>query len=272
MSFPIAVQIYSVRNEAKADLKGTLKAIKEMGYDGVEFAGLYDLAPEDIRDMCREIGLVPISAHVPFMDMVKNPNGVLSQYATIGCKYVAIPSMPADWRPGTPNYGYILELIKIIGKAAKDVGLQLCYHNHDFEFMKIDGKYALDIMYDIVPADLLATELDTCWVNVGGENPAEFVKKYTGRAPVVHLKDFEGSKSANMYELSGLKTEKKEEEEVKTFRFRPVGHGKQDFPSILEAAVEAGAGYVVVEQDQWYESTGLECAKMSRDYLKSLGW
>ena len=62
--------------------------------------------------------------------------------------------------------------------------------------MKIDGKYALDILYDTVPADYLATEIDTCWVNVGGENPSEYIKKYAGRCPVVHLKDFWGEKSA----------------------------------------------------------------------------
>jgi sugar phosphate isomerase/epimerase len=133
-----------------------------------------------------------------------------------------------------------------------------------------DGTYGLDYMYANTTPDQLQTELDTCWVNVGGENPAEYVKKYTGRAPVVHLKDFEGSKSEQMYELIGIKQEKKEVEN--TFRFRPVGHGKQNFPAILEAAVEAGASWVVVEQDQWYDTPALECAKMSREYLKSLGW
>ena len=70
MSFPVAVQVYSVREDAAADLLGTLKKIKEMGYDGVEFAGLYGNAPEDVKRMCDEVGLVPISAHVPYADMM----------------------------------------------------------------------------------------------------------------------------------------------------------------------------------------------------------
>ena len=270
MAFPIAVQVYSVRNDAKADLKGTLKAIKEMGYDGVEFAGLYDIPAEDIRDMCKEIGLVPISAHVPFMDMIKNPHGVLSQYATIGCKYVAIPALPGELRPGTPNYEYTLDYIKVIGKAAKKLGMQLCYHNHDFEFMTIGGKYALDIMYETIDADLLQTELDTCWVNVGGEVPAQYIRKYAGRCPVVHLKDFFGEKSEDMYELIGI--EKKAEDDAQKFEFRPVGSGKQDFPAILAAAKKAGAYWVVVEQDKpSMDLTPMQCAEKSRAYLKSIG-
>ena len=74
MKFPIGIQVYSVRGDAKDDLKGTLAQIKAMGYDGVEFAGLYDYSPEDIRDMCAELGLVPISAHVPFLTLIERFN------------------------------------------------------------------------------------------------------------------------------------------------------------------------------------------------------
>ncbi|MBQ7391055.1 MAG: sugar phosphate isomerase/epimerase, partial [Clostridia bacterium] len=68
MAFPVAIQVYSVRNDASADLRGTLEQIKEMGYEGVEFAGLYGHTPEEVRAICEEIGLVPISAHVPYLD------------------------------------------------------------------------------------------------------------------------------------------------------------------------------------------------------------
>lgn len=75
------------------------------------------------------------------------------------------------------------------GKVAKELGMTLLYHNHDFEFEKINGKYALDILYKEVPADLLETEMDTCWGNVDGEYPPPYIRKYRGRAPVVHLKE-----------------------------------------------------------------------------------
>jgi sugar phosphate isomerase/epimerase len=159
----------------------------------------------------------------------------------------------------------------MIGKKAKELGIQLVYHNHDFEFLKLDGKYALDILYDEVPAEYLETELDTCWVNVGGEEPASYITKYTCRAPVVHLKDFTGEKSGDMYELIGI--EKKAPTRPSGFEFRPVGSGLQNFPAILASAQAAGAEWVVVEQDQATMGlTPLESIKKSIDYLKSFEW
>lgn len=270
MALPIAVQVYSVREYAKADLYATLKEIKEIGYDGVEFAGLYGNSPADIRKMCEEIGLIPISAHVPYLDMVADPVGVLSQYKEIGCKFVVIPYLTPEYRPGTDKWPEVVENAKMLGKTAKDLGMTLLYHNHDFEFVTLGGKYALDMLYEAVSADLLETELDTCWVNVGGENPSEYIMKYAGRSPLVHLKDFVGSKSENMYELIGI--DKKAEPDAQAFEFRPVGSGKQDFPSILIAAEKAGATWVAVEQDKPSMGlTSLQCAEKSRAYLKSIG-
>ena len=270
MAFPVAVQLYSVRKDASADLRATLEQVKAMGYDGVEFAGLHGNSPADIKKMCEEIGLVPISAHVPYRDMVADPEGVLSQYATIGCKFVVVPYLIEEDRPGTEGFPEVIKNVKVIGEVAKKLGMTLLYHNHDFEFLKLDGKYALDILYDEVSAELLQTELDTCWVNVGGEVPADYIRKYSGRAPVVHLKDFYGDKSDDMYELIGI--EKKAPKKPSNFEFRPVGSGIQDFPAILAAAKDAGAEWVVVEQDN--PSMGLtpmECIAKSREYLKTIG-
>ena len=270
-SLPIAVQVYSVRDDASADFYGTLKTIKELGYDGVEFAGLYGNTPAQIKSWCEEIGLNPISAHVPFIDMLKDPIGILKQYAEIGCKYVAVPYLVPEHRPEHANFEYVVEFIHILCKAAKKLGMTMLYHNHDFEFLKVDGKYALDILYDTVPADLLQTELDTCWVNVGGENPADYIRKYTNRAPVVHLNDFAGEKSDDMYELIGI--EKKAPARPSNIEFRPVGKGNQDFPAILAAAKDAGAEWVVVEQDQATMGlTPMESIKASINYLKSIEW
>ncbi len=269
MSFPVAVQVYSVRDDAKADLRATLTQIKEMGYDGVELAGLYGLSASEIKSICGEVGLVPISAHVAYAAMLADPQGVLATYAEIGCKYVAIPSLPPEVRPGAERFSEALANIAMLGKVARELGLTLLYHNHDFEFIKLDGKYGLDIMYDEVPAEYLQSELDMCWVNVGGEDPASFLLKYTGRAPVVHLKDFWGEKTENMYELIGA--ENKAPARPEGFEFRPVGYGLQDFPSILAAAKQAGAEWVIVEQDR--PSMGLtpiESINKSIDYIKTI--
>ena len=271
MALPIAVQIYSVRDDAAADLRATLQSIKNMGYDGVEFAGLYGNKPADIKAMCAEIGLTPISAHVPYLDMVKDPEGVLRDYAEIGCSYVVIPYLTPEYRPGEDKFGEVIENAKMLGEKANALGMTLLYHNHDFEFIKLNGKYALDILYEEVPASLLQTELDTCWVNVGGEVPADYIRKYSGRTPVVHLKDFFGEKSDDMYELIGI--ESKAPKRPSGFEFRPVGAGLQNFPEILKASEESGAKWVIVEQDKPSMGlTAMESIKKSIEYLKSIGY
>lgn len=271
-TLPVAVQVYSVRDDAEKDFRGTMKKLKEMGYDGVELAGFYGLTPSEIRAAIEEAGLVALSAHVPFQDLAADMEGLVEQYAQIGVKYIAIPYLMEEDRPGTPKFEENIKLFQEIGKACKKHGILTLYHNHDFEFIKMeDGRYALDYIYDTIPADLLQTEIDTCWVKVAGEDPAAYIRKYTGRAPVVHLKDFhKEGRPGNMYELIGTEVEKTESQGV--FEFRPVGHGDQDFPPILEASVEAGAQWVVVEQDQSVGRAPMEAVALSREYLKSQGW
>ena len=131
-------------------------------------------------------------------------------------------------------------------------------------------RYAFQELDKEVPADLLQPQLDTCWVNVGGENPAQYIRKYAGRIEILHLKDFAGSKSENMYALIGIDEDEKKDTNGK-FEFRPVGSGVQNFPEILQAAKEVNTKWVVVEQDN--PSMGLtpmESIKSGIDYLKTL--
>ena len=275
MKLPVAVQLYSVRDDMEKDFYGTIKAMKELGYDGVEFAGLFNEDPEKIKAYCEEIDIVPISAHVPYYDMLENPEAVLADYKAIGVKYVVVPYLTEECRPGTDGFAATVEGIRKIGAAAKELGIQLLYHNHDFEFVKIGEDYALDVLYSTVPEDLLKTEIDTCWVNVAGVNPAEYVEKYTGRAPVVHLKDFKKSGEGNgkLYDLIGIDDDAQAEEEEDSFSFMPVGYGVQDMPAILAACENAGAEWVVVEQDNPAKGdTAMNSVKLSREYLKTLSW
>lgn len=263
----IALQLYSVREQMKEDFYGTLKKVKEFGYTGVEFAGLFDKDPLEVKKMCDELGLVPLSAHVPFLKLMEAMDETIECYAKLGVKYVVIPYLTPEYRPGNPGFTTVIEQAKKIGEALKNKGIILQYHNHDFEFVKIDGEYALDILYKEVGPELLQAQIDTCWVNVAGENPADYLRKYAGRIPVVHLKDFAGVKSDNMYALIGI-DEDKEKKTEGPFEFRPVGKGKQDFPAIVAAADAGGTEWYVVEQDN--PSMGLnalECAKTSLDYL-----
>lgn len=101
MSLPVAVQVYSVRDDAKADLRATLEKIRDMGYDGVEFAGLYGNSPADIKAMLDEIGLTAVSAHVPFADLRRDAKGVIADYVTLGCNMFDI--LPAYISSKTPK-------------------------------------------------------------------------------------------------------------------------------------------------------------------------
>ena len=263
--WPIALQVYSVRDDAAADFAGTMEKLKAMGYDGVELAGTYGMTAVECKKILDQVGLELVSAHVN-IDLLED-DAVLEDYAATGIKFVAIP-----WLVGPKSaeeLEAVIARIAKIGEWVKAKGMQLLYHNHDFEFEKINGEYILDTYYSRIPAEYLQTELDTCWVNVGGEEPAGFVRKYTGRAPIVHLKDFAGSKSENMYALIG--TDSAKEDSAGKFEFRPVGYGRQDIPAILQAAEDAGAGWVVVEQDSpSMGKTPMESVKMSIEYLKGI--
>lgn len=267
MNFPVALQLYSVRDDLKADFKGTLEKVKEFGYDGVEFAGLHGYSPKEVKEMCEEVGIVPISAHVPYMEMIENPD-VFKEYKEIGCEFVVIPSTPSGYRPGEDGFVDYMDSVKeLVVRAAKD-GIKFGYHNHDFEFVKIDGEYGIDIFYKEIP-DIMP-QFDCCWVKVAGEEPTDYIRKYGDRQEILHLKDFVGTKSKNMYNLIGV-DENENKETDGEFEFRPVGYGKQNFPEILEAAEEVGIKWVVVEQDKpSMGKTPMECAEMSVKYLKSL--
>lgn len=274
MSFPVAIQLYSVRDEMEKDFFGTIQKIRDMGYDGVEFAGLFGKSAELVRDGLSDIGIIPVSAHVPYYDMLENPDGVMADYALIGCRYIAVPYLTPELRPGTDGFSGTIDGIKKIGEAALRHGLTLLYHNHDFEFVKLGEEYALDVLYSSVSPELLKTEIDTCWVNVAGVEPSAYIEKYSGRSPVVHLKDFvmNGKGTGQKYKLIGIDDDKGgDADDEEDFAFRPVGSGVQDFKAILASAEKAGTEWVVVEQDSpSMGKTTLESAEMSINYLKSI--
>jgi len=269
MKLPVAYQVYSAREEAQLDLNGTLSKIKELGYDGVEFAGFYGHTAEAVKAMLQKHDLQAMSSHVPMALIEEDMFGTIAYHKTIGCPYIAIPFLDDVSRPGGPRFSAMLKVIYQFGRLCKEAGITLLYHNHDFEFVTLSGQYALDFLYDAVPSDLLQAEIDTCWVKYAGLDPAGYVLKYAGRCPIVHLKDYVGRQDGKTpYGLIG--TNKVADADV-AFSFKPVGMGCQDIPSIIAAAIESGAKWLVVEQDQSLERAPLEAARLSREYLKSIG-
>lgn len=268
MKLPVAYQVYSARDEAQKDLDGVLSKIKAIGYDGVEFAGFYGHSADDVKAMLEKYGLKAVSSHVGLRLIREDMFGQISYHQKIGCEYIAIPFLDENDRPGTSGFAPVLQLVYRFGGLCHQAGIQLLYHNHDFEFVQLSGQYGLDFLYDAVPAELLKTEIDTCWVKYAGTDPAEYVRKYAGRCPVVHLKDYVGRKDGKTpYGLIGTN---KAADEGAAFSFKPVGMGCQDMPAIVNAAAQSGAQWLVVEQDLSPERPPLEAARLSLEYLKTV--
>lgn len=246
--FPIAIQVYSIRDAAEADFVGTMRAIKEMGYSGVELAGTYGMTAVQIKEILDEVGLALVSAHVGADRMWDD--ALMADYAATGMKYIAVP-----WfhKPTDPAFlADNIEKFRVLGERCKSFGLQLGYHNHDFELAEVpgDGRCALEAYYEEIPADLLKTQLDLCWVKVGGKDPVEFLSRFPDRAPTVHLKDYDATAE---------------------FEMRPVGYGCQDVKGILAAAEAVGTEWIIVEQDTPTAGmTRMECAEKSVQYLLSV--
>lgn len=273
---PVGIQVYGLRDELEntpENFPGAMQKVKDMGYDGVELAGLYGLEPEFVRDTLSEIGLIPISAHVPLVDMMADAQKVADDYKTIGVEYVVVPYLPEEYRHNTPGYPVVIEAIKKIGAVMKENGLKLLYHNHDFEFVELpDGTLGFDDIYTQIPADLLMVEPDTCWVQVAGQSASGYIEKYGSRCEIIHLKDYiKQGNPKNMYKLIGIETEEAEDD-IGIFEFRPVGFGQMLWEPILSATEKAGSKWVVVEQDEHYDISCFEAARRSREYLKILGW
>ena len=272
--FKVGLQLYSIRQDMEKDMDAALKQVKEMGYDYVEFAGYFGKSAEEVKALLDKHGLTCISVHQAPSLFEEQGQQAVDFLKTIGAKYSAVPWYEAA-KLKEDLSGIVDGFLKV-SELLKKNGISMLYHNHDFEFEKIDGKTIIDTIYEKAPKGALDPEFDTCWVRYAGYSPEEYIKTYADRIEVLHLKDFVCKKLANgpAYELidENGKPMAAGSKEDNGFEFRPVGYGMQDFKSILEAASNSNVEYVIVEQDQPSEGrTQMEACKLSREYLKSLG-
>ena len=136
-----------------------------------------------------------------------------------------------------------------LGTYLKRVGMELCYHNHDFEFEFYNGKRHLDRAFDTFDRCLVSPEFDVCWLNYGGVNPVEYIRKHGCYSKIIHLQDYKMENGA--------------------IKFTPLGEGVVDFPKIIEAIKDSSIEYLVYEKDEWYDDA-MKDAEKSIKYLKSL--
>lgn len=271
--FKVGLQLYSVRDAMAADFEGTLQAVKDMGYEYVEFAGYFGRTAQQIKEILDRIGLKCVSVHqgIEFFD--EDPDAAAEFLKTFGVKYSVLPWYPKDRLAGSPDWEASVAHMRRVAEVLKKHDMKMGYHNHEFEFETHEGKYIHDYIFEELGLDLIEPELDTCWVCYAGLEPADKIRDFKGNVTIVHLKDFvakrlNGGPAYALIDADG-NVPKKGTREDNGFEFRPVGYGRQDFKAILEACEECGTEYVIVEQDSHYDATELEDAKKSREYLKN---
>ena len=172
---------------------------------------------------------------------------------------------------GKPGFAGALRTIWTFGCLCRENGIQLLYHNHDFEFDKISGMYMIDFLYEAMGPEILQTEFDTCWVRYAGEDPCAYLRKYAGRTPIVHLKDYVGRREGSGTPYGLLGEAEAKQNAGTPFEFRPYGYGCQDAAAVAEAALEAGTQWLIIEQDESPSHVPLEDAEKSIGTLRRLG-
>lgn len=272
----VGIQLYSIRDDMIADMEVTLKKVKEIGYDYVEFGGYYGgLTAPELLKLLSKYELECVSVHYGYQALVEKTDKSIEFLKALGTKYCVVPYMPRDVHKGSELFEKTVSNFTRVGQALLDNNIHLLYHNHDFEFDKFEGKCLLDWLFESVPANLLSTQIDTCWALYAGYDPAEYLKKYLGRAYGLHLKDFicAGISSDSIYDLIDSKENMNKLRNVgkEGIEFKPLGQGMQNIPQILDVARAAGTEFVIVEQDRSLGISVIESVKQSREYLRSLG-
>lgn len=271
--FKIGLQLYGIRDAMEQDLEGALKAVKEMGYDYVEYAGgNYGRSWQEIGALLDKYDLKCVSVHQGIETFMNNPDASLEQIRALGAEYCAICMYYLD------NYinrwDESMDKITCWARGMGEHGIKAMYHNHAFEFELIDGEHILDKMFTQIPRDLLKPELDVAWVHYGGVDPVAYLDQYPNQLEVIHLKDFACHNLPNEPVFSLVKKHGRSiippTRKEAGFEYLPVGSGIQDWPAILAACERSGAEYLIVEQDESKGCTQLEAAKRSLDYLRGI--
>ena len=246
----IAAQLYTVRDRLhdRRQLVEVLGRLREIGYEGVEVASLGPDAADHFSEELTRAGLKACAAHESLERLTADLSAVAGRCRAWGCKYVVIPSVPQPYHSAAGFRRFAQEAAEIARQLSTH-GLGLAYHNHNFELERWDGKTGLEILFESAPGDTLRAELDTYWLQAAGASPATWLRKLKGRVPLVHLKDM------TVVEGRAVQTE--------------VGNGNLDWPEILSACREAGAEWLIVEQEQT-ERDSLESLAISYRNLADL--
>ena len=245
---PVALQLYTVRQQLAQDFVGTLRQVKKIGYDLVQLTGAMPFDAPKMKEVLGDIGLLPVGIHVGGDQLQSDLGKWIDFCQTIGTDDLVWPWLGEDQRKTKEDWLRVAKIMDELGARCKERGVRLSYHNHSFEFVKFGRTYALDLLYKNTKPDHLYAEIDTYWIKHGGEDPAAYIRKYAGRQSILHIKDMLADEARS---------------------FAEIGNGILDWQDIHKAAQEAGVQYYAVEQDRC-AGDPMESARISRVFTRKL--
>jgi sugar phosphate isomerase/epimerase len=263
----LGLQLYTVRDQLKADFDGTLAKVAAIGYEEVEFAGYFDHSPKDVRAAIARHGLVSPACHVPWEVLGDKWPAQIESAEIIGQSYLVCPWIPKQIRKQPDGWQHVAETFNRAGEASKKAGIQFAYHNHWFEFLQsneqaLKGKLPYDFLLEACDPSLVKMELDLCWIVVGGGDPLRYFERYPGRFPLVHVKDVKKLPAVSASGGQNFGDSVKDMTEV--------GSGMIDWRKIFAKSEKAGIKHYIVEHDK--AKAPFNSIKISYDYLRQLRW
>lgn len=263
----VGVQLYTVRTDLEKDFDGTLAKVAAIGYKEVEFAGYFGHTPQQVREALKAHGLVSPSAHLDFAT-VSSPDKwsrALDDAAAIGQTFLVNPWIDEAMRNEPGVWKRIADTYNTAGAASKKHGIQLCYHNHNFEFSPskgADGREPFDVLLESCDPALVKFELDLCWITAAGKDPLDYFRRAPGRFPLVHVK---GLRAVPPASPTPVPIDKVLPDVTDVGRQDVV-----DWKRIFAQSKEAGVSHYFVEHDIPKEP--FASLKNSYDYLAKLSF
>ncbi len=258
----IGLQLYTVRDQMKADFDGTIAKVASIGYKEVEFAGYFGRTPEQVRAVIDRNGLTSPSCHVEYAVLGDQWPSVIESSKTIGQSYIVCPWIPEEIRKQPDGWKRAIDTFNHAGEISKKSGIQFAYHNHWFEFLPVNGKLPYDMLLEQCDPDLVKMELDLCWITVAGADPLTYFNRYPGRFPLVHVKD--------MKKLPKVSASGGQDFGDSLKDMTEVGSGIIDWKRILGQSDKAGIKHYIVEHDK--PQAPFESIKISYNYLSKLSF
>jgi len=224
----IGLQLYTVRDVLERDFEGTLARVAQIGYKEVEFAGYFKHSPADVRAMLDRHGLSAPAVHTGSI-APDDWKAALDAAKVVGHQYIVVPWVPQEKRMTLDGWKRVAEDFNRAGETARAAGVQFAYHNHDFEFPRMEGRIPFDVLLESTDPKLVQLEIDLYWITKGGQDPLTYFARWPGRVPLVHVKDSMGGPEHKMVD---------------------VGAGKIDWKRIFAKRDQAGIKHFFEEHDQ----------------------